>query len=152
MFPAMKSGSPSHSNAMTDKSSFMLPLARIPKSSHPDGESARKSFWKPETAIYEDTRQFIVVVELPGIDPQSVELDIDDNKIQIKGLSVPFADKNTTAFPTGWDPGPFTRLISLPACVEKERVQFHHENGALTMFLPKKAPSDPKTIIIHFEN
>ncbi len=152
MFPAMKSGNPSSSNAMTEQVSFMLPLARIPKSSHLDGISARNTFWKPETAIYEDTRQFIIVVELPGIEPQSVELVIEDNTIQIKGYNISLADKNIAVFPMGWDPGPFTRLISLPACVEKDQVRFHHENGALTLFLPKKAPSDPKTIKIHFEN
>ncbi len=132
-------------------SDMVLPLARIPKSSFFETHSPKTQLWEPAVDIFEDARQFIIEVELPGIDPHTVRIDISTNSLLIQGNPAPYPSMKSGTSHVPHD-GPFTKHISLPAFIQKNKVHHHHENGVLILHAEKKHPSVPQSIKIHFEN
>jgi HSP20 family protein len=139
-------------NNSFEETNFMLPLAQIPKSAHCKTHDQRTHSWEPAVEIFENASQFIVEVELPGIDPEFVDIDISDLSIMIQ--SIPCGGLDRESRNISIDPGfiTFTRYIALPAPVEKDALKSSHANGVLTLHLPKSTPSIPKSIKILFEN
>lgn len=130
----------------------MLPLAQIPKSAHFQSKDLRTQSWKPAVEIFESASQFVVEVELPGIDPESVDIDVSNHSVIVQNL--PYSRLQREPCNLSIDPGfiSFTRHIALPAPVEKNALKTSHANGVLTLNLPKTTPSIPKSIKIHFED
>ncbi|MBN2328323.1 MAG: Hsp20/alpha crystallin family protein [Candidatus Omnitrophica bacterium] len=131
---------------------IMLPLARLPKSASHQRNANRLPVWRPAVEIYENAQQFVVKVELPGIDPDKVDVQISESSLFIHNSKTCFNRKKnrSSAFlPEFQD---FTRFIALPAAIHPGSAKIVHQNGELTVHLPKHSPSQPKSIKIHFEN
>ncbi len=146
MFTLSNSTEHNH-RALRDKPDSKLSLALLPKS-YVVSESDISS-WEPATQIFEESDQFIVDVELPGIDPDKVNATVKDDSIDIQSS---VSQSSDLLQPFDRDSGPFAVNISLPAQVVKNNVTQKHENGILTLSLPKKTQSVPVPIKINFEN
>lgn len=127
-------------------------VARIPRSTGSDGHSPRQAAWGPAAEIFENATQFIVDIELPGINPNFVEVNIQDMMVIVQGPSLPHLEMTSDREWSCRGYGPFTRLIALPVPVRQDEVKICHDNGIMTLFLSKMNPSTPKPIKIVFEN
>jgi len=130
-----------------DKPESKLSLALLPKS-FVASESDILS-WEPATKIFEESDQFIVDVELPGIAPDMVDATVKDDCIAVQGA---VSQSSDSMYKFDSEDGPFSVNIALPAQVVKNNVTQKHENGILTLYLPKKNQSVPVPIKINFEN
>ncbi len=115
--------------------------------------------WTPAIDFWESPNELTLVVDLPGVDPASINLSLAGNILSLKG------EKN----PTRPNPGP--NSMSAPAVVAKGRVKerltgsFHRQvtlveevdfdgveaqakDGVLTVRLPKRAAAQARTIPI----
>lgn len=131
---------------------IVLPLARLPKSALPHRKDNLIPVWRPAVEIYESAQQFVVKVELPGIDPDEVDVEVSESSLLIHSSKDYFKRKknrSSSSLPEFQD---FTRFIALPAAIHTESAEIIHQNGELTVNLPKHSPSQPKSIKIHFEN
>lgn len=140
------------SKSFIDETGYMLPLAHIPKSASHESGNVRKRFWEPAVEIYENANQLIVTVELPGIEPQLVHVDISDHCLVIQSNPAENWDRKQREIASKSGSDTFTRSIALPVPVDKSDVKSTHVNGILTLHLPKAIPSIPKSIKVHFEN
>lgn len=140
------------SKSFIDETGNMLPLALIPKSASHESGNVRKCFWEPAVEIFENAHQLIVAVELPGIEPQWVHVDISDNCLVIQSNPSGNWDRKQREIVSKSVSDTFTRSIALPVLVDKSDVKSTHVNGILTLHLPKAIPSIPKSIKVHFEN
>jgi HSP20 family protein len=92
-----------------------------------------------------DPPQLTVVVELPGIEPETIQLIVDERLLVVAGER-----PRPTAGPgrvevqqMEIDYGPFQRRISLPEPVDVEAASARYERGLLTVELPL-APARPR--------
>jgi HSP20 family protein len=99
--------------------------------------------------LIEEEGQYIVKASMPGVEPDQVEITLTDNILTIKGESKRESeDKQSNYHVRERHYGSFMRQISLPMGVDAENVEATHENGVLTLRLPKSEASKPKKISV----
>jgi HSP20 family protein len=85
-----------------------------------------------------DPAELVVVVELPGIDPELVHVIASDRSLQIAGeRRRPRAEKGGQVYQQmEIDYGPFERRIDLPDDAETENGRASYEQGLLKIVFP----------------
>ncbi|MFB3787929.1 MAG: Hsp20/alpha crystallin family protein [bacterium] len=128
-----------------------LSLAQIPKLSPYEATTAMDSSWSPAVDIYEDASHFIVDAQLPGIDPEGVDVAVEERNVTISGRKQWTTDSTgAAAAVTEKGSGPFLRGIALPAPVKAGEVRCCFSNGVLTILLPKNEQTPLRPVKIHF--
>src|ERR1700724_2011416 len=82
----------------------------------PVRSAARLPTWEPPVDILETGRQVLVLVALPGVDPDRVEVAIDGSDLVVAGTRVLPSELRTAMIHRLAPPqGPFPRRVRLPA-------------------------------------
>jgi len=86
---------------------------------------------------------------LPGVDPQSVDIRLENNVLTLKGERQFEGDREKEQVLRMERPyGTFSRSFSIPAVVDDTNINAKFANGVLTVTLPKKEQAKPKRIQI----
>jgi HSP20 family protein len=105
--------------------------------------------WVPQADIIESDSQVIVLVDLPGVDPDKVELVLVGNMLTVKGEQLADAARAAGTVHRRERPaGPFARSIPLPVPVDPERVSAESKLGVLTITLARQASVESRQIPI----
>jgi HSP20 family protein len=101
-------------------------------------ETIEPGQWLPTVDMTESDTQIKVRAELPGIDPQDVDVSVSEDRLVISG------EKKSAAESTGdgWTHreshyGSFSRAIPLPEAVDPTKVTARYDKGVLTVELTK---------------
>jgi len=101
-----------------------------------------RDFNEPRIDVYETDKEIEVTAEIPGlVSKNDITINVYDNYLEIKGeikKSEERSDKNYHVSERFY--GKFSRVIGLPAEVDKENAKAKYENGVLTIILPKIEP------------
>ena len=113
------------------------------------GEANGTSHWTPAADIYETTDEFVVTLDLPGVDPKMVDLSVENNVLTIRGERQ-FDDKeNKESFHRiERSYGAFARSFTLSTFVDADKIRASYKNGVLNITLPKAETVKPKRIQI----
>ncbi len=99
--------------------------------------------------VYETPDELVVKAAVPGINPDDVEISVDDDVLTIKGEHRHEEEtKDETWHRRELRFGSFHRALRLPPTVDAERATAGYENGMLKLTLPKKAEAKPRSIKI----
>jgi HSP20 family protein len=92
----------------------------------------------PKMDIYETEKEIIAEIEIPGIDPKNIDIEVGDSslKIETKKESKKEA-KNKGYFRKEISTGYYRRIVSLPESIKKEKAVADYENGILKIKIPK---------------
>ncbi len=103
----------------------------------------------PAINITEETDNYYVRAELPGIKADDLELSIANNTLTIEGerKSGP-EDENAKYHRREREAGKFSRKIILPAQIDASKADATCNEGLLTIVLPKAESAKPKKITI----
>ena len=99
-----------------------------------------------------DPAQLTVVVELPGIAPDSIQLVVDEHTLLVAGErprpAAAHAERQYQQMEI--DYGPFQRRVQLPEAVDVEAASARYERGLLTVELPLVAtkPRQERAVIL----
>lgn len=105
--------------------------------------------WLPAVDIREQDDQFLIVADLPGINPQDVEITMDRNVLTIKGERVQESSDSGNGYRRAERVhGTFYRRFSLPETADAERIEARSENGVLTLSIPKQAKAQARRISV----
>jgi HSP20 family protein len=101
-------------------------------------------YMAPPVDIYETEDALTVVVDLPGVDKDEVDVRVEDSILTIKG-------KADYTPPANLLRGEFNlqgyyRQFQLSDEVDQNRISAESKNGVLTIHLPKAEKSRPKQI------
>jgi len=106
----------------------------------------------PPLDIYEDQEGLSVSVDLPGIDPKSVELHVDNSVLTLKGeRKQDHEDRQENYLRVERSYGSFTRSFSLPATVDADKCMAEFKNGVLLIHLARKESAKPRQIKVKTE-
>ena len=109
------------------------------------GDEFERADWTPASDIYETESGYLIAIDLPGIDRQALEIDIDDSRLVVKGIR-PVAESRQHR---GERPrGKFLRTYSVPASVDQAKIAAEYKDGVLQISLPKRTEQKPKKIDI----
>ncbi len=100
--------------------------------------------------LYETDDSVVAKAALPGVDPDDVEISVNDDLLTIKGETKHEEKEEREHFlRRELSYGAFGRTLPLPASVDVEKATAEYEGGVLTITLPKVEGSRTKTIKIH---
>jgi HSP20 family protein len=112
----------------------------------------RRGGFSPAVDVYyaSDPPRAVVRADLPGIDPNAVQLDIQGRELVLSGHreaeGPPTDDRVYQQLEI--ERGPFRRVISLGAEVDAEAADASYEDGILTVELPLSKPARSRTVPI----
>jgi HSP20 family protein len=110
---------------------------------------SNKQGFTPAVDMYEDKDNVIVETQLAGIDPEKVDISIENDVLCIKGEGEKISevdDKNY--YRKEIRRGSFYRSIPLPAHVVGDEASAVAEGGVLKITIPKTSEVKPKKIKI----
>ena len=114
-----------------------------------EGEVSTRT-WAPPVDIFENGDNLVLKAELPGINPDDVEIRVEDNTLYLKGerkFEKEVKEQNYHRVERSY--GTFTRTFSLPNSIDSDKVAANYKDGVLTLTMPKKEEAKPKTIKIN---
>lgn len=102
----------------------------------------REDAFRPAVDIHEDDEAFSVDVEVPGMSPDDIRVDVEKNLLTVSGeRQLAREDKREGYRRVERSYGSFTRTFTLPDTVDAEAIEASTTNGVLTLRLPKKPVS-----------
>ena len=116
-----------------------------------DGSSSATATWIPAVDIHEFTDRFELYVDVPGVDPNNVELTLEDGVLTLSGERIhknPKGDGEPQHRRIERSQGLFYRRFVLPDTVDSDRVNAAGKDGVLTVTIPKQAKAMPRRIQI----
>ena len=109
----------------------------------------RQSGFVPAIDMYEDKDSVIVESQLAGIDPEMVDISIENDVLCIKGKSEKKSEvEDKNYYRKEIRHGSFYRSIPLPTHVLGDKASAVAEDGVLRSTIPKASEAKPKTIKI----
>jgi len=106
----------------------------------------------PALNVWESGGELIFTAELPGIDPDKLDISVVDDTLTLKGTREHVALKEGEAFHRQErSTGRFSRTVGLPFTADAAKVNAVYKKGILTITVPRAAKETPKKIKISTE-
>jgi HSP20 family protein len=103
----------------------------------------------PAMDVRESGDNYIVEVDLPGVDPANTEVVIEGRTLTIKGHFAEESEREEGNYLLRERRrGQFLRAVALPGMVEVDKVTSNYENGQLIITLPKAEHSRARRVQI----
>ncbi len=103
----------------------------------------------PTLDLAETPTSFEVKVDLPGVKPEDVKVELHDGQLVISGQRDHSTERKEKNFHyTERASGSFVRSILIPGDVDSDKIDAQYEQGVLHVTLPKSAKTQPKKIEI----
>jgi len=110
-------------------------------------ESFMTSYWTPAVDIAEQENEYIVKMELPGVNKDDVKISLESNILTIKGeKKQEKEEKSKNLHRVERSYGSFQRSFTLPMTVKSDKIDAVFKDGVLSISLPKAEEAKPKQI------
>ena len=101
----------------------------------------------PLMNVTEDTNNFYIRAELPGIKAEDLDLSVTGDSFSISGeRKIPIEQESSKYHRRERESGSFSRIFNLPSQVDTSKVEAGTSDGILTVTLPKSETAKPKQI------
>jgi len=109
--------------------------------------------WSRPSAVpmdaYRVGDEFVVQFDLPGVDPDAIELHVERNVLTVKAERRPVERGDNVEMQVAERPlGVFSRQLFLGDALDTERIDAHYEHGVLTLRIPVAEKAKPRKIAI----
>ncbi len=109
--------------------------------------------WSPLVDVFEDSEGITLKVELPEVDANDVDIQLEGNALTLRGeRKLENVDKQEGYHRVERSYGAFSRRFTLPSTVEAANVTAQSRDGLLRIFLPKKAETKPRQIKVQADS
>lgn len=107
----------------------------------------------PRLNVAESEGSYEVSVDLPGLRPEDVTVEVHDNQLTISGKRESAKEEQSKTFHrVERQYGDFRRVITVPAAVDENGVSASYDHGVLTVLLPKSEKLKPTRIPVSAAN
>jgi HSP20 family protein len=103
--------------------------------------------WAPLCDIYEIGDDIVVKAELPGVDQNDIDVQVENNVLTLRGERKREKEvKGDNVFRSERFYGSFSRSFTLPVSVDTGRIKAEFKDGVLHVTLPKVEEAKPRKI------
>jgi HSP20 family protein len=109
--------------------------------------------WSPLVDVFEDSEGITLKVELPEVDANDVDIQLEGNALTLRGeRKLENADKREDYHRIERYYGSFSRSFTLPSTVALGNITAQSRDGVLRIFLPKKSETKPRQIKVEVDS
>lgn len=127
-----------------------LQMEQAEKQELVQGEAERtrqRLVFVPRVDIYELNDAMVIVADMPGVTPESVDITLERDVLTINGYVEP---KYPEGYSLAWAEyriGDYQRSFTLPQEIDQDRIEATVKDGVLRLRLPKATPTTRKITI-----
>jgi len=105
--------------------------------------------WVPTVDVEERENEFLVSVDIPGVEKKDVKVSLENNILTIKGeRKMERSEEEGTYHCTERCYGTFSRSFTLPRTVDASKIHAKNKEGVLTITLPKAEEAKEREIVV----
>lgn len=114
-----------------------------------DNSLVETSHWAPCVDIKEESDRFVLYADIPGVDPNDIEISMENGVLTIKGeRSTSKREESEGYTRVERSRGSFYRRFALPDTADPERITAEGNHGVLEIIIPKRDKVKSKKIKI----
>jgi HSP20 family protein len=114
---------------------------------HESTVSARR--FLPVTDIFETDQALTVILEMPGVDRDKVDIHVENNVLTIEGRVDFTKYQGLQPLYTEYNVGDYARSFQLSSTINQERITADLKDGVVTLVLPKAEKAKPRKIKVN---
>ncbi len=103
-------------------------------------------YYVPYTDIFEEDDALIVVMEIPGVDRNDTEINVDKNILSVEAKISHAKYDGLSPVYTEYNIGHYSRSFALSNEIDQDGISAKTEDGVLTLRLPKGKGAQPRRI------
>jgi HSP20 family molecular chaperone IbpA len=102
----------------------------------------------PRTDIYEAGDDIILVLDMPGINENAIEITLEKNILNVKGFSQIDDPDEYSLTLAEYEPGDYERSFRVTDAVDKNKIEALYKDGVLRLTLPKAEQAKARKIAV----
>jgi len=107
------------------------------------------SDWAPAVDIKEDADKFLIIADIPGVDPKDIDVHMEDGILTIKGERETESKEERDGYKrVERSRGSFYRRFSLPETANADKINAKSKHGVLEITIPKQEKATPRKISV----
>ena len=113
------------------------------------GEPSGAQSWSPPVDVLEQPDAIVVRAELPGLKPEDIDIEVDENVLTIRGerrFEETVEDGRYYRLERSY--GRFQRSLGLPQGVKPDEISADFDQGVLEVRVPKAEEVKPRKITV----
>jgi HSP20 family protein len=102
----------------------------------------------PPINVFQQGDDFVAIIELPGVNKDSLEIEAKENTIRLAGRKTIKYDENASVHRRERVVGSFDRTIAVPIQIDPDAIRAEMRDGVLALFIPRAERDKPRRIAI----
>ncbi|UNX53931.1 Hsp20/alpha crystallin family protein [Georgenia sp. TF02-10] len=96
--------------------------------------------------LYRSGEEFVAKIDLPGVDPSSIDIDVDDRTLTVRAERRAEVDENAQWLSHERPTGTFARQMTLGNGLATDQIRAAYADGVLTLTIPVAEEAKPRKI------
>ena len=106
-------------------------------------------YYMPATDIFETDEVLTLMLEMPGVEKDNVDVQIENDVLRVEGKIDFSAYKEVEPVYTEYNVGHYSRAFTLSNKIDREAITARVEDGVLTLTLPKSKETLPRRVQVN---
>ncbi|MBU1250085.1 MAG: Hsp20/alpha crystallin family protein [Actinobacteria bacterium] len=98
--------------------------------------------------LFRDGDHYVLTADLPGVDPGSVDVDVDGQLLTIRAERSARTEDGVQWLARERGAGSYLRQLTLGKDIDTENISAHYENGVLSVMIPVAEKAKPRKIAV----
>lgn len=96
--------------------------------------------------LYRDGDKFVAIIDLPGVDPDTVDIDVEDRTLTIRAQRQSPEGEQIQWLTHERPSGTFARQLTIGYGVALDKIEADYRDGLLTLTIPVAEEAKPRKI------
>jgi len=117
----------------------------------PESETERirdRTCFVPRADVYETEENVFVVVDMPGVNEENIDITLENNILTINGNTTLESPADYSLAFAEFEPGDFERSFRITDRINREGIQANYKDGVLRLTLPKAEEAKARKISV----
>jgi HSP20 family molecular chaperone IbpA len=102
----------------------------------------------PTTDIFETEEALTMVLEMPGVDRENIEISVENGVLTVEGKIDFTKYGGLQPVYSEYNIGPFRRAFRISSRIDQDKIKAEMQGGVITLILPKAEEAKPRRIDI----
>jgi len=98
--------------------------------------------------LFREKDQYVLSADLPGVDPGSVDIDVDGQLLTIRAQRTPDSREGSKWLTHERPHGSYLRQFSLGEGVDTDKISAVYDNGVLNVIIPVSEKARPRKVAV----